>query len=150
MTALYPVHDRPHSPHPLRAKPKHLPLHPLLKLDESEKGRRLPISRLRVWEMWRLRLIPDQPKVLSSMSRKPRSGRVLHPPLKLRRRGSLSFYWTASLCLQLLVCGCGRKARRAALLRPWPRASFCPMMYMPLKKGRRSLWGVGYSGIPSR
>ena len=158
MTASYPVRSRLCSPHPLRAKPRRLPLHPLLKLDVSGKGRRLPISYLRVREMLRLKLLLDQPEVLSSMSRKPRSGRVLRPPFKLHRRGSLSFCWTrslsfcwtASLCLRLLVCGCGRKARGAILLKPWPWASFCPMMYMPLKKGRRSLWGIGYSGISSR
>ena len=44
---------------------------------------------------------------------------------------------------QLLVCGCGRKAKEAVLLRPWLRASFYLMMYMPLKRGWRSLWGTG-------
>ena len=71
------------------------------------------------------------------------------PPLRPCRRGSPSFCWTTSLYLQPLMYGCGKKVKEVALLRPWPRASFCPMMYTPLRKGRRSLWDEGYSGIPS-
>ena len=132
LTASYPVRSRTHSPHLLKVKHRRLPLHPLLKLDESGKGRRLPINRQWVREMQWFRLLPDQPEVLSSKSCKPKSGRVLRPPLKLCWRGSLNFCWTASLYLRLLVCGCGRKVREAVLLRLGygsPSARWCTCLW---------------------
>ena len=43
-----------------------------------------------------------------------------------------------------------RKVKGAALPKLWRRASFYPMTCTPSKKGRRSPWGEGYSGILSR
>ena len=142
MIVSCPMHGNPPSPHLLRVEARCLPLHPLLKLDEPEKNRGLLINCLRVWETLPSRLLLGQQEVLSFTSRKPRLGRALRPPPKPHQRGSLSFCWTVSLCLQSPVCECGRKARVVALLRPWPRVFFFPMTCMLLRTSRRSPWGI--------
>ena len=143
MIASCPVHDNPHSPHLLRVEARCLTLHPLLKLDEPGRNRGLPINHLRVWEMLLSRLLPSQQRASLFTSRRPRSVWGLRPPPKPHQCGSPNFYWTASLCLQLLVCACGRKARVVALPRPWPRVFFFPTTCMPSRRGRRSPWGAG-------
>ena len=143
MIVSCPVHGSPPNPHLLRVEARCLPLHPLLKLDEPGKNRGLLINRLRVRETLLSRLLPGQQEVSSFTSRKPRSGQALRPPPEPHLRGSLSFCWTASLCLQPPVCECGRKARVVGLLRPWPRVFFFPTTCMLLRTSQRSSWGAG-------
>ena len=143
MIASCPGHGNPPSPRLLRVEVRRLTLHPLLKQDELERNRGLPINHLRVRETLPSRLLPNQQGASSSTSRRPRSVRGLCPPPKSLQRGSPNFCWTASLCLQLPVCGCGRKARAVVLPRPWPRVFFFPTTCMPLRRGSRSPWGVG-------
>jgi len=126
------------------------PLPPPPQIGQVRKRQRVAKQTSTAQEIQLPRLFPDHSATLLFKSRKPRSGRALHPPPKLHRCGSPSFCWTASHFPQALVYGSGSKVKGAALLRLWRKASFCLRTCTPSKKGRRSLWGEGCSGIQLR